>query len=109
MLLAAALAKPTLQVNLRADTEQGYYIIQEEGHQEKISDRKFNEKRALELAKNSLLKRALQYGLKPAAEEIEIINREVFNMVRGWDTTGRLYDITVQTPRGISARVGAGE
>ncbi len=107
--IGAALAKPTLQVNLRADTEQGYYIIQEEGHQEKISDRKFNEKRALELAKNSLLKRALQYGLKPAAEEIEIINREVFNMVRGWDTTGRLYDITVQTPRGISARVGAGE
>lgn len=107
--IGAALAKPTLQVNLRADTEQGYYIIQEEGSQEKISDRKFNEKKALELAKNSLLKRALRYGLEPAAEEIEIINREVFNMVRGWDTTGRLYDITVQTPRGISARVGAGE
>ncbi len=107
--IGAALAKPTLQVNLRADTEQGYYIIQEEGRQEKISDRQFNEKKALELAKDRLVKRALKYGLDLAPDEIEVTRQEVFNMIRGWDTTGRLYDITVQTPRGIIARIGAGE
>lgn len=107
--IGAALAKPTLQINLRADTEQGYYIIQEEGRQEKINDRQFNEKKALEMAKNSLMKRALKYGLELVADEIEVIHQEVFNMVRGWDTTGRLYDITVQTPRGINARIGVGE
>jgi N-methylhydantoinase A len=107
--IGAALAKPTLQVNLRADTEQGYYIIQEEGRQEKITDKQFNEKKALELAKNSLVKRAGRYGLELAADEIEVTNLEIFNMIRGWDTTGRLYDITVQTPRGIVARIGVGE
>jgi N-methylhydantoinase A/oxoprolinase/acetone carboxylase beta subunit len=107
--IGAALAKPTLQVNLRADTERGYYIIQEEGYQEKISDRDFNENKALELAKNSLLKRASKYGLELAADEIEVTRLEVFNMIRGWDTTGRLYDITVQTPRGIVSRIGVGE
>lgn len=107
--IGAALAKPTLQVNLRADTEQGYYIIQEEGRQEKINDRQFNEKKALELAKTSLAQRALKYGLELAADEIEVTRQEVFNMIRGWDTAGRLYDITVQTPRGIIARIGTGE
>lgn len=107
--IGAALAKPTLQVNLRADTEQGYYIIQEEGYQEKISDKKFNESKALELAKNSLVKRALNYGLELSPDEIEVTNLEVFNMIRGWDTAGRLYDITVQTPRGILNRIGVGE
>lgn len=107
--IGAALAKPTLQVNLRADTEQGYYIIQEEGRQEKISDRQFNEKKALELAKNSLVKRSAKYGLKLSDDEIEVTKLEVFNMIRGWDTTGRLYDITVQSPRGIVARIGVGE
>ncbi len=107
--IGAALARPTLQINLRADTEQGCYIIQEEGRREKISNRKFNENKALELAKNSLVKLASEYGLDLAADEIEVIRQEVFNMVRGWNTTGRLYDITVQTPRGINARIGVGE
>ncbi len=107
--IGAALAKPTLQVNLRADTEQGYYIIQEEGHQEKINDRQFNEIKALELAKNSLVEQALKYGLALTADDIEVTRQEVFNMVRGWDTTGRLYDITVQTPRGIITRIRVGE
>ncbi len=107
--IGAALARPTLQVNLRADTEQGYYIIQEEGRREKIPAGQFNEKKALELAKSCLVERAMKYGLTIDINEIEVIRQEVFNMVRGWDTTGRLYDITVQTPRGINARIGRGE
>lgn len=107
--IGAALAKPTLQVNFRADTEQGYYIIQEEGCQERIKDSEFDEQKALELAKNSLVKRAAKYGLELAASEIEVTRLEVFNMIRDWYTTGRLYDITVQTPRGIVTRIRVGE
>lgn len=106
--IGAAVAKPTLQVNLRADTEQGYYIIQEEGYQGKIDNKLFNEQKALELAKESLLKRASKYGLEIAPEDIEVTRREVFNMIRDWTTTGRLFDITVQTPRGIIGRIGLG-
>ncbi len=106
--IGAALAKPTMQVNLRADTEQAYYIIQEEGQQEKIRDKDFNEQRALALAKDSLVQRAAKYGVEIAPGEIEVTRLEFFNMIRDWNTTGRLYDITVQTPRGIEFRIRMG-
>ena len=104
--IGAAVAQPTLQVSLRADTEQGYYIIQEEGYQGKINNKAFNEQKALELAKEKLIERSAKYGLTVKSDEIEIIHQEVFNMIRGWSTTGRLFDITVQTPRGITGRIG---
>ncbi|MCL6559842.1 MAG: hydantoinase/oxoprolinase family protein [Firmicutes bacterium] len=106
--IGAAVAKPTLQVSLRADTEQGYYIIQEEGFQSKIENKLFNESKALELAKESLIRRAAKYGLEVDPGEIEVTRKEVFNMIRDWTTTGRLFDITVQTPRGIICRIGDG-
>lgn len=106
--IGAAVAKPTLQVSLRADTEQGYYIIQEEGFQGKIESKLFNEQMALDLARERLIKRAAKYGLEVMPEEIEVTRREVFNMIRDWTTTGRLFDITVQTPRGITGRIGTG-
>lgn len=106
--IGAAVAMPTLQVSLRADTEQGFYIIQEEGFQGKIEKKVFNEDMALELAKDRLVKRAAKYGLEVKTGEIEITRREVFNMIRDWTTTGRLFDITVQTPRGITGRIGTG-
>ncbi len=107
--IGAAVAMPTMQVSLRADTEQGYYIIEEEAYQGKISGRRFNEQTALELAKESLIKRAAKYGLEVRPGEIEVTRQEMFNMIRGWNTSGRLIDITVQTPRGITHRVGKGD
>lgn len=106
--IGAAVAKPTMQVNLRADTEQGYYIIQEEGYQGKIESKLFNEQKALELAKEWLVRRAAKYGLEVKPEDIEVTRKEVFNMIRDWTTTGRLFDITVQTPRGIVSHIGLG-
>ncbi|AEG14914.1 hydantoinase/oxoprolinase family protein [Desulfofundulus sp. TPOSR] len=106
--IGAAVARPTLQVTLRADTEQGIYIIQEEGYQGKITERSFNEEKALELAKEWLCKRAARHGLEDCVEGLEVTRREVFNMVRDWVTVGRLIDVTVQTRRGILYHVGAG-
>lgn len=106
--IGAAVARPTVQMSLRADTEQGYYTIREEGIQEKIDRRSFNEQKALALAKEKLIEKSEKYGLAVAPDEIEITSQEVFNMVRGWDTAGRLYDLTVQTPRGITGRIKMG-
>ncbi len=103
--IGAALAMPTIQVNLRADTEQGFYIIQEEGYQGSIGPGVVSEKDVMLLAKEWLLKRAKKLGLCFDLQEVEIIRKEMFNMVRGWNTVGRLFDITVQTPRGIKTRI----
>ena len=45
-----------------------------------------------------------QLGISPAAEP-ELDYSEMFNMVRGWRTTGRLYDVCVQFPR-VSRNTG---
>ena len=106
--IGAAVAQPTLQISVRADTEEGVYHIREEGIQGKISRGSFNESSALALAQEKLLEKAAAYGLTYGLADIEVTYRETFNLVRGWSTTGRLYDFTVQTPRGITCRVGEG-
>jgi N-methylhydantoinase A/oxoprolinase/acetone carboxylase beta subunit len=106
--IGAAVARPTLQVNLRADTEQGFYSIAEAGFQGKIESKNFDEQAAMALAREWLGKRLAKYGLENDGQDIEVIRKEVFNMVRDWVTTGRLFDICVQTPRGVLGHIGAG-
>ncbi|MEW6063931.1 hydantoinase [Desulforamulus profundi] len=105
--IGAAVARPTLQVNLLADTERQIFIVEEEGHQGKLAG-KLDEIGAVELAKSWLIKRAEKMNLLEYVQEIEITNRDVFNVVRDWQTTGRLYHISVQTPRGILGHIGSG-
>ncbi len=106
--IGAAVARPTLQVSLRADTEQGIYSIQEEGCQGAIKDRHFSEEKAMDLATEWLWRRAEKYGLKDGLGEVEVIRKEVYNMVRDWVTSGRLIDVAVQTRRGILHYIGTG-
>jgi N-methylhydantoinase A/oxoprolinase/acetone carboxylase beta subunit len=106
--IGAAVAMPTLQVSLRADTEQGFYSIEQEGFQGKIEKEPFGDEDALQLANEWLRKRAEKYGLGNMIDRTECTRRDVFTMVRNWITTGRIYDICVQTPRGIVAHVGTG-
>lgn len=104
--IGAAVARPTLQVSLRADTEQGTYTILEEGYQDQLPAGHFDEGKAVELAKNWLFKRITRYGLEKDLKEVEVTRREVFNVVRDWVTVGRLYDVVVQSQRGITYHVG---
>ncbi|MFZ5597344.1 MAG: hydantoinase/oxoprolinase family protein [Bacillota bacterium] len=106
--VGAAVARPTLQVSLRADTEQGTYSIQEDGYQGYIDDNAFNEEKALALAKKRLLQNAEKLGVGENIGEIEVVRREVFNMIRDWVTKGKLIDVSVQTKRGILHYIGAG-
>ena len=106
--IGAAVARPTLQVTLHADTEQKVYSIQEEGHQARIEEEPFGEESAVALAKSWLVRRAARYGLDGELGELEVTHREVFNMVRDWVTVGRLIDVTVQTERGILHYINRG-
>ncbi|AEF94268.1 Hydantoinase/oxoprolinase [Desulfotomaculum nigrificans CO-1-SRB] len=105
--IGAAVAKPTLQVTLRADTERQTFSIEEEGYQGKLAG-KLDEIGAVELAKTWLFKRAAKMNLTDYVKDIEITRKDVFNIVRDWQTTGKLYDISVQTPRGILGHIGRG-
>jgi len=99
--VGAAVARPTLQVTLRADTEQGIYTIQEEGFKGILDKDSLDGEKLLEMAKQWLVKRAEKMGYREDLGEAEVLQCEVFNMVRGFVTVGRLYTIVLQNARGI--------
>lgn len=108
--LGAAAAQPTITVNIRVDTEQGIYSVMEDGSSGSISKGKmFKEEDALKLAAERLYLMAEKLKLKEYVKKIEVVHSEVFNMLRGWHTTGRLYDVSIQTPRDILFYMGQEE
>ncbi|MBM7854145.1 N-methylhydantoinase A/oxoprolinase/acetone carboxylase beta subunit [Desulfohalotomaculum tongense] len=106
--IGAAVARPTLQVTMRADTEQNIFSIEEDGYQGKINRSPFGFEQALDLAKEWLINKASRMNIGDQMQDVEITRREVFNIVRDLKTTGKIYDICVQTPRGIQWHIGAG-
>ena len=99
--IGAAVARPTLTVTFRADTERGFYTVAEDGQTGEIKDRKFSLPDAESMAKTLIVKRAVEMGIGEYSSEAEIVHSEVFNMVRGWSTVGRILDVEIQIAAGI--------
>ena len=99
--IGAAVARPTLTLTFRADTERGFYTVAEDGTTGEIRDRKFGQKEAEEMAKRLIIEGAERMGIGEYASEAEVTSSEVFNMVRGWATTGRILDVGMQIPAGL--------
>jgi hypothetical protein len=99
--IGAAVARPTLTLNLHIDTERGEYIVAEEGLTGKVADKKMTPEHAEKLAKKLLAERAERLGIGEYANEAELAYSEVFNMIRGWSTVGRLLDIRMEIPAGL--------
>ncbi|OPY53785.1 MAG: Hydantoinase/oxoprolinase [Methanosaeta sp. PtaU1.Bin060] len=99
--IGAAVARPTMTLNLHIDTERDEYIVAEEGLVGKVGDRKMTPEKAEQLARKLLLERAAHLGIIDYADEAQVTYSEVFNMVRGWSTAGRLLDVRMEIPAGI--------
>jgi hypothetical protein len=100
--LGAALARPTLAFNMHIDTEKGTYFTDFDGiygdiargHSLQMVD-------AHKLAREVMQKLAEQKGLEEYAEEAEFIREEQFNMIRGWDRTGKIFELGMQIKPGF--------
>lgn len=99
--IGAAVARPTLTLNLRVDTEKGEYIVSEDGIAGKIAGKNMNLDQAEQMARKLLAERAERLGIGEYAKEAEVTYSEIFNMVRGWTTVGRLLDVRMEIPAGI--------
>jgi N-methylhydantoinase A/oxoprolinase/acetone carboxylase beta subunit len=105
--IGAAVARPTLTLNLRIDTEQKVYSVAEEGEIVSLISTdigNFNRMRSEDaeaLATKLLGERAKKFGISEYADEAEIVGSEVFNVVQGWTTVGRLFDVSMQIPAGL--------
>lgn len=98
--IGAALAKVNLRLSFHFDTERNFYFIEENGVQEKLPFPIMSEDQAKDFCFARLRQEGQKLGIS-TDEELELVYSEVFNMVRGWRTTGKLYDICVQFPTGI--------
>lgn len=105
--IGAAVARPTITLNLHIDTEQKVYSVAEEGEIVSLNTTKFRNLNKISLdeaetlAAELLRGRAEDFGISEYADEAEIVNSEVFNVVNGWYTTGRLFDVNMQIPAGL--------
>ena len=99
--IGAAVARPTLTLSLHIDTERGDYSVAEDGTTGKVTDKKMMPEDAEKLARKLLAERAGRMGIGEYAAEAEVTYSEVFNMIRGWSTVGRLMDVRMEIAAGL--------
>ncbi len=100
--IGAALARTTSQVTLLADTEQAIAIAPEEGFRMEIGF-DYTRRQAIDSALNLLRQKALQKGANPEHLEMDVHEEIQFNMVRGFNTTGKNIRVKVQIKPGLIA------
>lgn len=98
--IGAALARTTCQVSFFADTERQVAEAPEENFSQAI-DREFNAETAARLAFDLLKTKAINRGANPDHLEMEILENLEFNMVRGFNTTGKNIRVKVQVKPGL--------
>ena len=103
----AALARTTAEVTLLAETERGTLTLAEEGLQMKIPVH-FTRKDILKIGMEKLRERARKLGARDADIEMEIVEDQEFNMVRGFYATGKNIRLKAQVKPGLIAGFGKG-
>jgi N-methylhydantoinase A len=105
--VGAAASRPTVAINLRADTAIGKLVVPELDQMEDIRRAMiFDVKRAREIVRERITAYAAQAGTYPEQPEIEITDEEVFNVVRGFYTAGRIFSLKAQVkPKVTRVRV----
>lgn len=97
--IGAALARTTVEMTVLADTERRALILGEEGIQMTITPQ-FSKEDAIKIAKEKLQEKAIKMGAKEDLE-IEVIEDQEFNMVRGFGMSGKNIRIKVQIKPGL--------
>jgi N-methylhydantoinase A/oxoprolinase/acetone carboxylase beta subunit len=98
--IGAALARTTCEINLFADTERGSVDAPEENFSRPV-DRSFDREAAVTQALELLEAKAVARGAIQENLEMEILEALEFNMVRGFNTTGKNIRIKAQVKPGL--------
>jgi hypothetical protein len=98
--IGAALARTTCEVGLFADTEQRVASAPAEKFLQTITDG-YSLEAATTQALDLLRVKALERGANPVYLEMEVVESQQFNMVRGFTTSGKNIRIRVQVKPGL--------
>lgn len=100
--LGAAVVRPTLAVYMHADTQKNLYTLSPGNINETVPNPgNFQLKNAKQLARNYLSKLAYDSGIEKYADEASFFMEEQFNMVRGWNRVGKIFDVGIQISPGF--------
>lgn len=100
--IGAAVARPTLIANLRADTTENSYLIPESGKRERIRG-DFNKRIASDILGRWLLEQTEAWQLPD--RQTEIITFEHFTTFHSYYDTGDIYNLRMQLKPGILCKV----
>ena len=95
--IGAAASRPTAAISLRVDTALGKAMVPELDLVSNLSHPAlFDRKKAEQLAIESVKEYAGQIGALHPGARFEVDEEEVFNMVRGFHTVGKLFSLRAQ-------------
>jgi N-methylhydantoinase A len=98
--IGAALARTTCEVTLFADTARQIAEAPEENFRRRI-DYTFDSEAAVRQALALLKTKAIERGANRDYLEMEVVENLQFNMVRGFNTTGKNIRVKVQVKPGL--------
>ena len=97
--VGAALSRVTAEMNLTADTSQGYILFGDK-EKEKIEN-SFDLNQAKDLLFENLLNKAKRYGFTGNKDDLYMVEEEEFNIVRKFNTRGKFYKIKARVKPGL--------
>ncbi|MHB9099443.1 MAG: hydantoinase/oxoprolinase family protein [Syntrophales bacterium] len=106
--IGAALARTTAEMTILADTERKIMTVAEEGFQTAIPP-DFASEDVICFGREKLREKARIMGAQEADLEIEVVEVQVFNMVRDYSTTGKNIRVKVQIKPGTIAGFKRGD
>lgn len=100
--LGAAVARPTLTVSLHIDTAQGICMVDPGGIRHQIpKSASFSLEEAKKLAWHFMQKIGKERGMEEYLNDYKFYQEEQFNMIRGWDRIGKIFEIKLQVAPGF--------
>jgi len=99
--LGAAVARPTLAVEVHVDTQRRFYTASPGGLSGTVDKRNYQLEDARELARHCLEELSRERGLSDYAGEAHVYLEEQFNVIRGWEQEGKLFDVGIQVAPGF--------
>jgi N-methylhydantoinase A/oxoprolinase/acetone carboxylase beta subunit len=99
--VGAALVRPTLAVEVHIDTEQNTYAVTPEGRFGTIPRGRFQLEQARLLARACLEESAAGRGMAHLTDQAVYTREEQFNVVSGYFTAGKIFDIGLEIAPGF--------
>ncbi len=98
--IGAAVSKVTAEVSVYANTQKGSLVIPERDLHEKIPFR-FTEREALSRGEEALRQLAISLGADGNTLELQVVERSIFNIVKGFYRTGQNMRFRLSVKPGI--------